>query len=87
MKITDDAAKAVLKVMMDNGLNPKSVFMEVGVYEGNLGMTFSREAFGRKLRFGPLTVVVTGNLDTSKIVVDVTEMNGRKGLIFKEDNA
>lgn len=84
MRITDSAVQAILQVMLKKGLNPKTTFFEVGVFEGNLGIGFApqQEAKGKMKRFGPLGVVVANNVDATGVVVDFGEVNGRKGLIF-----
>lgn len=86
MKITEAAAHAILQVMIKKGLNPKTTFLEIGVFEGNLGLGFTRERMGRLVHFGPLGVVIASNVDTTGVVVDLVEHDGRKGLIFKGEN-
>jgi hypothetical protein len=82
MKITESAAEAILQVMIKKGLNPKTTYLEIGVFDGNLGLTFTRDRDGRVDRIGALSVVVATNVDTTGVVVDFGEVNGRKGLIF-----
>lgn len=82
MKITESAANAILQVMIRKGLNPKKTFLEIGVFEGNLGLGFTQDRHGKVIHFGPLVVVVASNVDTTGVVVDFGEIDGRKGLIF-----
>lgn len=82
MKITETATNAIIGVMKKKGLDPKKTFLEVGLFEGNLGMTFSRDRVGRTIQFGDLTVVVQNNVDSDGVVIDFGEVNGRMGLIF-----
>ncbi len=82
MKITPAAADAILKVMAKKGLNPKKFFLEIGVFEGNLGLGFTDERHGKVLTFGNLSVVIAHNVDTTGAVVDFGEIDGRKGLLF-----
>ena len=85
MKITDSAVEAILSTMNKKGLDPKKTFLEVGIFDGNLGIGFTREALGRKIKNNDLTVVVTNNIDSANIVIDYNEINGRKGLIFSSE--
>jgi hypothetical protein len=85
MKITDSAVEAILSTMKKKGLDPKKTFLEVGIFDGNLGIGFTREGFGRKIKNNDLTVVVTNNIDSANIVIDYNEINGRKGLIFSSE--
>jgi hypothetical protein len=82
MKITDAAAQAVLQVMLKKGLNPKTTYLEVGVFNGNLGIGFTRDKGGKILRFGPLMVMVSNSVDSTGVVMDYGEIDGRKGLLF-----
>lgn len=85
MKMTEAAAEMILQVMKKKGLNPQKIFLEIGVFNGNLGMTFTNERAGRQIRFGDLIVYMAGNINSTGIVVDFGEVDGRKGLIFKGD--
>lgn len=82
MKITEIAAQIILEVMLKKGLNPKSVFLEVGIFNGNLGLGFTREKNGKILHFDLLTVIISGKVDATGVVIDFGEINGRKGLTF-----
>lgn len=85
MKITDSAAQAVLEVMKKKKLDPNHVFLEIGIFEGNLGMAFTREKLGRSYNFGELTVVIRHDVDAAGVLVDFGEINGRKGLVFRAE--
>jgi hypothetical protein len=82
MRITEPAAKVILQTMMKKRLNPKQVFLELDIKDGNFGIAFTKIRHGKVLQFGPLTVVIGNNIDTTGVVVDLVEMNGRKGLLF-----
>lgn len=82
MRITDNAANAIVSVMKLKGLNPKDTFLEIGVFEGNLGMGFSRDAMGKMIKHGELTMVISSEVDSTGVVIDFGEVNGKKGLIF-----
>jgi hypothetical protein len=82
MQITTAAVNAILEVMKSKGLNPKNTFLEIGAFEGNLGIGFTREKIGRIVKNGDLTLILASNLDTTGVVVDFGEIDGRKGLIF-----
>lgn len=87
MQITTAAVNAILEAMRSKGLDPKNAFLEIGVFEGNLGIGFTREKIGRIMKNGDLTLILASNLDTTGVVVDFGEIDGRKGLIFLgEDN-
>lgn len=82
MRITDNAVKAIVSVMNKIGLDPKTTFMEIGLFESNLGLSFTKEITGRSKKFGELTVVTQNNVDSDQVVVDYGEIEGRTGLIF-----
>jgi hypothetical protein len=82
MKITDSASVAIANVMKSKGLNIEKTFLEIGIFDGNLGMGFTREPMGKTIKCGELNVVIDGNVDTSGVVIDYGEINGKKGLIF-----
>lgn len=82
MRITDSASDAIVKVMKSKGLNPKTTYLEIGVFEGNLGMGFTRHPIGKIIKQGELSVVLSSAVDTDEIIVDYGEVNGRTGLIF-----
>jgi hypothetical protein len=82
MRITESAAKAILQVMVKKGLNPKQVHFEIGMFDGSFGIRFNKDRHGKIMQFGPLTVVVADNVDTTGVVLDFGEINGRKGLLF-----
>jgi hypothetical protein len=87
MRITESAANAVVQVMIRKGLNPKKTFLEVGVFDGGLGISFTNERNGNLMQVGPLSVIIASNVDTTGVVMDFGEVEGRKGLIFLgEDN-
>lgn len=82
MRLTEAAADAILNVMKTKGLNPKKIFLEIGTFDGNLGIAFTSEQMGKTIKFGGLSVVVQDNVNSTGIVVDFGEVNGKKGLIF-----
>lgn len=82
MRITESASAAILGVMTKKGLNPKKIFLEIGLFHDNLGLAFTKEKMGKLVQFGGLNVVINNNIDTTDVVIDFGEVNGRKGLIF-----
>ena len=82
MQITETAAQAILEVMKSKGLNPKTAFLEIGVFEGNLGLGFTRTPIGTTVKKGELSVVVSSQVDTNGVTIDFGEVNGKMGLIF-----
>lgn len=82
MRITESAVKAILDVMNKKGLNPKKIHLEIGVFEGGLGLGFTNEGIGQRQHFGDLSVVISHSVDTEGVVMDFGEVDGRKGLIF-----
>lgn len=85
MRITDSAANAILNVMKSKGLNPKNTLLEIGVFEGNLGLGFTRSPIGNIIQNGDLSIVISSKIDTQGIVIDFGEINGKKGLVFLGD--
>lgn len=84
MKITEAATEAILGVMKAKGLNSKTTFLQIGIFEGNLGLGFIREKTGQVYQFGDLAAVVSNNCIKEDVVIDYGEVNGKKGLIFME---
>lgn len=82
MRITEAAAEAILEVMTRKGLNPKSYFLEIGIFQDDLGIGFTDERRGQFMQFGQLGVVIAQDVDTTGVVIDFGEIEGRKGLIF-----
>jgi hypothetical protein len=82
MRITDEAIAAVTRVMTKMGLSPATTFLELRQVQDGIGLGFTRDRFGKLLHFGPLGVVVAGNIDTTGVVVDYVERDGRRGIIF-----
>lgn len=82
MRITNSASDAIVKVMKSKGLNPKNTYLEIGVFEGNLGIGFTRSPIGKIIKQGELSVTLSSAVDTNGIIVDYGEVNGRMGLIF-----
>lgn len=86
MKITDSARNAILHVMEKKGLDRNTTFLEIGVFEGNLGMGFTREKIGRSIKSGDLTLIISSNLDLNGMTVDYGKINDKEGLIFLGEN-
>jgi hypothetical protein len=82
MRITQSASEAIVTVMKSKKLDPRNTFLEVGVFDGNLGLGFTREPIGKTLKQGDLNIVISNEIDSEGIVVDFGELNGKKGLIF-----
>lgn len=82
MRITQSASEAIINVMKSKKLDPRNIFLEIGVFDGNLGLGFTREPIGKTLKQGDLNIVVSNEIDSEGVVVDFGELNGKKGLIF-----
>ena len=82
MRITDNAIKAIIHIMKSKGLDTKKTFFEIGVFNGNLGISFTRESMGNIIENGELTIVISNDVDKSDFVIDFVESNGKKGIIF-----
>jgi hypothetical protein len=82
MKIKEEAAKAVLQVMQRKGLDPKKHYLEFAANNDGITVSFTNERYGKVLQFGELSVCVSPLLDTTGVIVDFGEIEGRKGLIF-----
>jgi len=83
MNITDSAWKTIVKIMKSKNLDPKNTFLEIGVFDGNLGISFTKEPIGNRLQFGELNVVISSDIDYNpNLTIDFGEINNKKGLIF-----
>lgn len=82
MKITDSAINAILNIMKSKELDTKTVFLEIGIFNGNLGLGFTKELTGKVNFFGELGAIVSEDVDATNIIVDYGEVNKKKGLIF-----
>lgn len=90
MKITDEAISTILGVMNKIGLDPKAYFLYFSRPKENregFGFTFTRnDEIGKRYDFGELRVIVDLGVDVSELVIEVQEISGTKGLVFKGDN-
>lgn len=86
MKITESASQIVVHTMKKKGLDPTKVFLEIGIFEGNLGLGFTREPFGKIIKQGELNLVVSDGVDSSNMTIDYGEIDGKRGLIFLGEN-
>lgn len=82
MRVTEPAVDAILEVMRKKGLSPKTTFLEIGIFEGNLGLGFTKDRHGKIITYKNLSIVIANDVDTTGVVVDFKEIKGRKGLIF-----
>lgn len=82
MRITEAATNAIINVMKSKGLDTKKTYLEIGVFEGNLGIGFTREPVGKTIKSGELMLVTSSKLDTEGVIIDFGEVNGKMGLIF-----
>lgn len=82
MKLEDSAVELILGAMKKKGLDPKRYFFEIGFFEGNLGLGFTREPTGQRYQFGELNVVVQSNVDTTGLVITAGVTGGKTGLVF-----
>jgi hypothetical protein len=57
--------------------------MEVGVQDnGAIGLGFSKGPHTNVVPFGELKLTIDPKIDTEGVLVDYTEIEGRRGLIF-----
>lgn len=82
MRITESASNAIINAMKSKGLDLKTTYLEIGIFEGNLGMGFTRNPIGTTIKNGELSIVVSSKLDTEGVVIDFGEVNGKLGLVF-----
>lgn len=83
MKLTNSARNAILQVMKSRGLEPSQWFMEFKLLKnGAVGLGFTPEPDEQILTFGELRLTVDGMIDTTGVVLDFGEVDGRMGLIF-----
>jgi hypothetical protein len=90
MKVTDSAQDAILKVMRSKQMEPKSWFFELRLLtNGAIGIGFAREIQNTDSisTFGELSFLVDQNLDTTGMLIDFKEIDGKKGLVFGEDRS
>jgi len=87
MIITKPAATAILNAMAKEGLDIKETAVSFEFVDGGVGFSFSKDTFGKEFDFHGLRVLVDDRIDTEKMIVDLGEVKGRVGLIFKgEEN-
>lgn len=87
MKFTDSAVSKILEIMKRKRLDPKKVFFALRTMDnGEVGIGFSRERDGTSQKFGELTVSVGRGISMPNLLVDFCEIDGRKGIIFLEEN-
>lgn len=86
MIITKPAATAILGTMSKEGLDIKEIAVSFEFINGGVGFSFSKDSFGKELNFYGLRVIVDERVDTEKMIVDLGEVKGRVGLIFKGES-
>lgn len=82
MQITESAKKAILDVMRAKRLDPGEVFLEISFKDNALGLGFTREQSGKATKYGELVAVIDYAVDTSGIIMDFGNIEGRSGFIF-----
>lgn len=90
MIVTEKARDTILSIMRTQGLDPDRHFLYLSPPESGregCALTFaqSRE-IGKQYKFGDLQVVAALEIDQN-LIMDIQEVNGRKGLVFKEGEA
>lgn len=84
MKITDEAAKLLSKIMKKTGLNPKEYFLSLDIIKNQLSINFTKLKYGyRKLQLQDLIIVLQKEID---VTIDCCEVEGKNGLVFRENN-
>lgn len=86
MRMSQPAATAVLQSMHKAGLNIKEFAVSIEYIDGGIGFCFKNDAFGKEYNFHGLRVVVDGRIDVEDMIIELGEVKGRKGLIFKGEN-
>jgi len=83
MKVTDNAAGALLGVMERVGLDKTTWSIEIKLVDGYLSMGWTRDKIPPTLKVNDLKVVIAPNIDTTGVVMDYIEIDGKKGLTFE----
>ena len=87
MKISDSARDAILNVMKSQQLDPHVWYFELLLSKGAIGIGFTKQLANAEVhQFGELRLAIDQNLDTTGILLDFAEVDGKKGLIFGADN-
>jgi hypothetical protein len=82
MKITEQAAKAILQTMVDNGLDPNKVSIFFDQHKHGCALEFTLEDKGKESNHYGLKVQVSNKVNFDHVMLDYTEAHGKRGLIF-----
>jgi len=85
MKITEPAATAILKTMSKEGLDVHEFAVSLEFVNNGVGFSFRNDKFGKEFIFHGLRVLVEDRIETDGMVIDLSEVNGKIGLIFTEE--
>jgi hypothetical protein len=84
MKITPIAVKSLLEIMDARGLNTKEWCLEIRILDnGVVGIGFNKVE--RDFIFGDLGIAIDERVDTEGLLIDLGEIDGKKGLIFSSE--
>lgn len=87
MRFTDEAARAILQIMKRRSLDPRKIVFELSILaDGSIGIRFNQDRQGVSHKFGELTVMIDPRLESNQTVIDYGEIEGRKGIIFLEND-
>jgi hypothetical protein len=82
MRITESAKNAIINVMKSKGLDLKTTYFEIGVFDGNLGIAFTRNPIGNIYKNDELLIVTSSKGELEELVIDYLERDGKSGLVF-----
>lgn len=83
MNITKQAATEILRVMSEVDLDIQKFAASFEFVNGGVGFSFTKDTFGKEYKFHGLRVIVDERIETEDMIIDFSEVDGRKGLIFK----
>lgn len=85
MILTDSAKEVIVKIMKNQDLDPTIFALNFSKpqFSEGFGICFCKDEIGKTLFFGELRVIVSYDMDVSKLIIDTEEKDGTKYLIFK----
>lgn len=85
MRITEPAATVILQTMSKEGLDIDKFAVSLEFVNGSIGFSFRDDKFGKEYNFHGLRVLVEERINTDDMVIDLSEVQGKIGLIFTEE--
>ena len=86
MIITDKARDSIIQIMKKQDLDPRIFFLYFCIPDGQEGcaINFTKdEEIGKQYQFGELKVTVALEINSDELMIDLSEVENRVGLIFK----